>query len=50
MPVLIDQNSIAEEDIHLGMRSEKVRDFGECSGQVLLIAVQISAEIASRTA
>ena len=44
----VDQDKITEQDFHFGIGVEKLCYFVECPGQILLIAIQVTADFSSR--
>jgi hypothetical protein len=44
LAVSIHQNHVAKANIHFGMCSEKLCDLSECASEILLIAIQVSAD------
>ena len=48
--LFVHHDDVAEEHVHIGVLFKVARDFGECAGQVLFVAVEIGEDVAVRAA
>ena len=48
LPGGVNNQAIAKDNVHVGMTIEKIPDFDQCAGEILLVAIEIGQQVGTR--